>query len=58
MKRVVEGVFLWEVFFLIIGIVLLYDLIALRKQNNQIIESLEKIERKLGKILVKKREII
>lgn len=45
MKRVVEGVFLWEVFFLIIGIVLLYDLIALRKQNNQIIELLEKIER-------------
>ena len=34
-------------FFLIIGIVILYDMVALRKQNNEIIALLEKIERNL-----------
>lgn len=49
---------MWGVFFLIIGIILLYNLVAFRKQNSQMIELIEEIERKLGKIPIPEKEII
>ncbi|GAA0299953.1 hypothetical protein GGQ92_001552 [Gracilibacillus halotolerans] len=36
-----------EFFLFVIGIVLLFDMVALRKQNNEIITLLEKIEKNL-----------